>query len=375
MNGNTFGRIFRVTTWGESHGTAIGLVIDGCPAGIELAPEDFVPDMQLRQGGKTSFTTARREQDRVHIESGVFRGKTLGTPIALRIENNNVNSNDYEQFEHQPRPGHADITTHWKHGVHDFRGGGRSSARETATRVAAGVVAKKVLVRIGVEVFAYLSEIGKSHIPPLEADIRHADCETLCSQISHLRKVRDSNLLRSLSADESAALAFVEDAKERGDSLGGAVTSVAFNLPRGLGEPVFDKYNASLSHAFFSLPAVVSVEIGGGRAMAKLPGSKIRDAIQFSENGNIRFASNHHGGLLGGMTSGTPLWSKIWFHAPTSIPEPIATINWASQENVEVSVRGRHDAFPLPRVIPVVEAMQAITTLDAALVQGVSLFK
>lgn len=354
MNGNSFGNIFRVTTWGESHGTAIGAIIDGCPSGLSLSPEDFLPDMLRRKGGGQNFTTARAEDDSVLIESGVFEGKTTGTPISLRIENKNIRSADYEEFRHIPRPGHADFTTHIKQEHRDHRGGGRSSARETAARVAAGVVAKKLLT--GVEIFARVNRVGP-----------YVWEETEIASMDSKRKLRDSSPL-FLLADEkksSEILSYVEKLKTAGDSWGGAIRVEVHGLPAGLGEPVFDKLNALLAHALMSLPAAVGCEMGGGISMSHLPGSAIRDPI--GKNGPI---SNIHGGLLGGMTTGHPLLINIAFHAPTSVPRPIDSVDLRTGETKEIIVGGRHDSFPLPRAVPMVEAMIAITLADAYLRAG-----
>lgn len=367
MQGNTFGRIFRVTTWGESHGPALGAIIDGCPAGVLLSSEDFTSDMALRQGGNSEFATPRKEADRVSIESGVFEGKTTGTPIALRIENKNTNSKDYESFRSVPRPGHADLTTLWKHSHRDHRGGGRSSARETAARVATAVVAKKILDVYGVRVFAYLSKIKDLAISSPFADLRSQSTAELQEQFSNLREIRNKNSLRSLAANEDDLLRTVLNAREAKDSLGGEITAFALNLPRGLGEPIFDKLNAVLAHAYFSLPAVVSLDIGGGMAMSESLGSEIRDSLQFDSDNEVQFQSNSHGGLLGGMSTGMPLWSSVRFHAPTSIPRSVDSINLENKQPQSLNVEGRHDSFPLPRAIPVVEAMLALTLVDAIL--------
>jgi chorismate synthase len=361
MNGNRFGTIFQVTTWGESHGPALGAVIDGCPSNLALAPEHFDADMLRRQGGKASFTTQRKERDQVLIESGVFEGKTTGAPISLRILNETQKSGDYDSFRHQPRPGHADLTTHLKHGHRDHRGGGRSSARETAARVAAGVVAKKILAKQGIDLLAWLDGAGPHSLSAKQRE------ETETVPLSQLKAVCLESAIGcpfSLGWEKEAA-----EIKEKHDSWGGSVRCRVDGLPAGLGEPVFDKLGAVLAHALMSLPAAVAFEAGGGRPMSQKRGCEIRDPIASGASG-IRPASNIHGGLLGGMTTGLPLLVGVSFHGPTSIPAPISTVDLESGLATELSVGGRHDSFPLPRILPAVEAMVAITLVDALLRAG-----
>lgn len=343
MNGNCFGTLFRVSTWGESHGPSLGALVDGCPSGLALAEEDFQGDLARRQGGQAAYTTPRKEADRVRIESGVFEGRTTGTPICLRIENGAQQSADYDSYRDVPRPGHADFTTFLKHHHRDHRGGGRSSARETAARTAAGVVAKKILGGLGVEMAAWLSQVGPHAAPG-------------CDELSLAQ-------LRALPTPFAAEL---EALRTRGESWGGRVRCRVDGLPAGLGEPVFDKLQALLAHGLMSLPAAVGFEAGGGFAMSAAPGSEIRDAI----GAGPKPLSNRHGGLLGGMTTGSPLFVSVAFHAPTSIPAPIGSRNLRTGAPAEVTVGGRHDAFPLPRILPVVEAMVAITLVDCLLRAG-----
>ncbi len=360
MNGNRIGTIFQVTTWGESHGTALGAVIDGCPSGLALVPEDFRAEMRRRQGGQISFATPRKEEDLVAIESGVFEGLTTGTPISLRIANASQKSKDYEEFRHIPRPGHADLTTYLKHGHRDHRGGGRSSARETAARVAAGVVAKKILARSGIEAAAWLHSAG-----PHRAEVDEARAIDLMP-LSKLRELRDASPLGALASAAGQWLTQAEALREAGDSWGGSVRCRVEGLPAGVGEPVFDKLGATLAHALMSLPAAVAFEVGGGRAMSRAPGSAIRDAI----GAGPRPLGNNHGGLLGGMTTGMPLFLGVSFHGPTSIPKSIDSVDLRDSQKTTLQVGGRHDAFPLPRVLPVVEAMVAITLVDALMRAG-----
>jgi chorismate synthase len=363
MNGNSFGTIFRITTWGESHGTALGAVVDGCPAGLALAPEDFLADMARRRGGGSNFTTPRKEDDTVEIESGVFEGITTGAPIALRISSSAQRSSDYEAFRGRPRPGHADLTAFLKHGHVDHRGGGRFSARETAARVAAGVIAKKLLAHVGAEVAAWIDRVG-----PLAIDEESAE-EALTLPLAALAKKRDASPLFTPAANAAELLEAAERLRAAGDSWGGSLRCRVDGLPVGLGEPTFDKLQATLAHGLMSLPAAVAYEVGGGRAYSELPGSGLRDPIVNTPAGP-RPDSNRHGGLLGGLTTGHPLLIGISFHAPTSIPRPIESVNTATGEAVTLTVGGRHDSFPLPRAVPMVEAMVAITIADALLRAG-----
>jgi len=359
MNGNRFGTIFQVTTWGESHGDSLGAIVDGCPSNLPLSDEHFDSDMLRRQGGKSAFTTERKESDRVLIESGVFEGKTTGTPISLRIRNETQKSSDYEELRHVVRPGHADLTTHLKQGHRDHRGGGRSSARETASRVAAGVIAKKILKHYGVGLLAWLDSAGENS---LSLEERH-ECET--ASLAQLReRCENSEVGCPFPVDWATRM---KAAKELGDSWGGSVRCRVDGLPAGVGEPVFDKLGAQLSHALMSLPAAVAFEAGGGLRMSRQPGSAIRDPIQGNPPAP---ATNHHGGLLGGLSTGLPLLVGVSFHAPTSIRQTIRTVNLESGEELDLSVGGRHDSFPLPRVLPAVEAMVAITLVDMLMRAG-----
>ncbi|MGE3263551.1 MAG: chorismate synthase [Bacteriovoracia bacterium] len=360
MNGNRIGTIFQLTTWGESHGTSVGALIDGCPSNLTLKAEDFLEDMGLRQGGAADFTTPRKEADRVEIESGVFEGITTGTPIALRILNSAQHSADYDAYRDIPRPGHADLTTHLKHGHRDHRGGGRSSARETTARVAAGVVAKKILRCQGIELLAWLEKIGPHSLPD---SVTPEDFS-----LTEIREARAQSPLRLpfLGPEAEELRRMVDTLRNAGDSWGGTLRCRVEGLPAGIGEPIFDKLNALLAHALMSLPAAVAFECGGGKNMSELPGSAIRDPIGKS----LVPEGNRHGGLLGGMTTGAPLSLAVSFHAPTSIPRKIGSVDLRTKDSEEIIVGGRHDAFPLPRAVPMVEAMVAITLVDAMMRAG-----
>ena len=369
MRGNSFGRVFRISTWGESHGSSVGVVVDGCPSGISLCDKDFETDLQMRQGGNAPHTTPRKESDTVHIESGVFEGKTIGTPITLRIVNQNQNPSDYEAFRFVPRPGHADITTYWKHGHRDFRGGGRSSARETVARVAAGVIAKKILSLREIKVLAFVRRIGPEEFiweeKPFHAASREKILEEHWPFVENNRK-KNSFLVPVEEDKEFSSL--IEKLQAEKDSYGGNIECWIRGLPPGIGEPVFEKLNAKLAQALFSLPAVVGVEVGGGADMSYLPGSMIRDPIAGKEE--VRVEGNKHGGLLGGMTTGEPLWLSVSFHAPTSVSKNIPSVDLKTKEPQMLSVKGRHDSIPLPRAVPMVESMVAITIVDALALQG-----
>lgn len=351
MNGNTFGTIFRVTTWGESHGESLGAIVDGCPSELPLTADDFTEDMARRQGGGGPHATPRKEPDRVAIESGVYAGLTTGTPICLRIINENTRPGDYAAHEDVPRPGHGDYTTWMKHGHRDHRGGGRSSARETAARVAAGAIARKILAWKGVRVAGFVRRIGTHKIKELP--------ETFT--LDELIDKRDRNALALPLPEASLPVweKFIQEVRASGDSMGGAVECWVDGLPTGLGEPVFDKLAACLAHGLMSLPAAVGVECGGGIALSRLPGSQIRDALTASGP-----ATNRHGGTMGGMSSGTRLKIIAHFHAPTSIPQPIESVHLASGEPATVEVKGRHDSVPLPRAVPMVEAMVMLALVD-----------
>lgn len=346
MPGNTFGRLFRVTTFGESHGRALGAVIDGCPPGIPLSEEDIQVELERRRPGKHLGESPRREPDRVEILSGVFEGRTLGTPIALVIYNRDARSSAYEPLREVFRPGHGDCTYFWKYGLRDWRGGGRSSGRETVARVAAGAVARKVLSRYGIEVRAYtvalggvwarrrdLSEIERNHLfcPDPEA------YREMCRRI--------------------------EEARREGDSLGGVVEVLATGVPPGLGEPVFDKLDADLAKALMSIGAVKGVEIGAGFAAAEKKGSENNDPI--TPEG---FLSNNAGGVLAGISSGQEIVCRVAVKPIPSIAKEQETVNERG-EPVRIRVGGRHDASAIPRIVPVCEAMVRLVLADHLLQQ------
>ena len=347
MSANTFGHAFRVTTFGESHGPALGAVVDGCPPGLALTEADLQIDLDRRRPGQSQYTTQRREDDQVRILSGVFEGRTTGTPIGLLIENTDQRSRDYDKIKDQYRPAHADLTYDAKYGFRDYRGGGRSSARETAARVAAGGIAKKYLhERYGVRVRGYLAQIG--HILPVAFDWEEVGRNPFFSP--------DAGVVPALED-------FIEQLRRDGDSIGARVTVVAEGVPAGWGEPVFDKLDGDLASALMGINAVKGVEIGDGFAVVGQRGSEHRDEI--SPNG---FASNHAGGTLGGISSGQDVVASIALKPTSSIRIPGRSIDRHGQ-SVEVVTTGRHDPCGGIRAVPIAEAMVALVLMDHALRQ------
>lgn len=352
MAGSTYGTIFRIMTWGESHGSGIGVTIDGCPAGLELCEEDIQKYLDRRKPGQSKFTTARQESDQVEILSGVFEGRTTGTPIALMVRNTDQRSRDYSAIKDVYRPGHADFGFDAKYGFRDYRGGGRSSGRETLARVAAGAVAVKLLKQYGITVTAYTKSIG-----PCEIDFSRFD----------LTK-RDQNRLYMPDAVAAAeAEAYLEQLMARLDSSGGVVECVISGMPAGVGEPVFDKLDACLAKAVMSIGAVKGFEIGDGFAAARTCGSSNNDAFYTDTDGVVRKRTNHSGGILGGISDGSDIVLRAAFKPTPSIAQQQETVN-RNHENVDIEIRGRHDPVVVPRAVVVVEAMAAITVLDLLLV-------
>ena len=347
MAGNTIGQLFRVTTFGESHGTALGCIVDGVPPNMALSEADIQPDLDRRKPGTSRYTTPRCEDDEVQILSGVFEGKTIGTSIGMIIKNGDQRSQDYGDIKDRFRPGHADFTYQQKYGIRDYRGGGRSSARETAMRVAAGAIAKKYLrERFGIEVRGFLSQIGKVKIAPQV--IENIDWEEVNNNPFFCP---DKNALEKF--DE-----LIRDLKKQGDSIGAKLTVVAENVPAGLGEPVFDRLDADLAHALMSINAVKGVEIGDGFAVTEQRGSEHRD--EMTPEG---FLSNHAGGILGGISSGQPIITTIALKPTSSITVPGRSVN-LNNEAVDVITKGRHDPCVGIRAVPIAEAMTAIVLLD-----------
>jgi chorismate synthase len=347
MAGNTFGKLFRVTTAGVSHGPGYLCIIDGCPAGLELSADDLLPDLARRRPGQSKLTTQRDEADAPEIWSGVFEGKTDGTPVGILFRNGDQRSADYGDIRDKYRPGHADFTFDAKWGFRDYRGGGRSSARETVCRVAAGAVAKKILARVGVRVIAYVTRVGG-----VTADVPDPTAVTL-EQV-------EANPVRCPVPAAAAAMAELIDAvrKDR-DSVGGVCELAAVGVPAGLGEPVFDKLKADLGKALLSLPAVVGFEYGNGFAAAGLRGSENNDAFV----PGVTTETNRHGGMLGGISSGLPVVCRVAVKPTSSIPRAQKTVT-RSGEPTEILVKGRHDPCLLPRFVPMGEAMVALVLVD-----------
>lgn len=342
MAGNSFGQLFRVTTFGESHGLALGAVVDGCPPGLEISEADLQIDLDRRKPGTSRYTTQRREADEVKILAGVFEGKTTGTSIGLMIENQDQRSKDYSDIKDLFRPGHADYTYHQKYGQRDYRGGGRSSARETAMRVAAGAIAKKYLKQMhGIEITGFLSQLG-----PIKAEAFDA------AQI-------EQNPFFFPDAGKLEALdEYMRALKKEGNSVGAKVQVIASNVPVGLGEPVFDRLDADIAHAMMGINAVKGVEIGDGFAVVEQKGSEHRD--EMTPTG---FASNHAGGILGGISSGQDIVVSMALKPTSSITVPGKTIT-TSGEATEMITKGRHDPCVGIRAVPIAEAMLALVLMD-----------
>ncbi len=350
MAGSTYGSIFRVTTFGESHGPAIGAVVDGCPAGLSLDEEFIQKYMDRRRPGTSRFTTKRNERDKVEILSGLFEGKTEGTPIALLIRNNDQHSKDYSELKDTYRPGHADFTFDEKYGFRDYRGGGRSSGRETAARVAAGAVALKLLSELGIEVRAYAKRIGPFEVPDPVKDLNEA--------LNNPLGLPDRDIYEK-------ALEFLDAAAGECDSFGGVIECLIRNLPAGLGETVFDKYDAELSKAVMSIGAVKGFEIGDGFMASELKGSENNDPFRVKD-GRIVKETNHSGGTLGGMSDGSDIIFRAAVKPTPSIARPQKTVN-RDKEEKELIIKGRHDPLIVPRAIVVVECMAGIVTADMIL--------
>jgi chorismate synthase len=342
MSGNTIGRLFQVTTFGESHGPAVGCIIDGCPPGLELAEADIQPDVDRRRTGTSHFVSQRKEGDEVRILSGVYEGRTTGTPIGIVIENTDARSRDYDKLRDVFRPGHADYTYAHKYGHRDHRGGGRSSARETVMRVAAGAVARKYLaMRLGVRISGYVSQIGPHVLAPVDPPSAYSN-PFFCPDPARIPELEK----------------YLWDLREAGDSAGARVTVIAQGLPPGLGEPVFDRLDADIAHAMMGINAVKGVEIGDGFAAVAQRGSEHRDEL--TPQG---FASNRAGGVLGGISTGQPLVVHMAFKPTSSITIPGRTID-SDGNATEVVTTGRHDPCVGLRATPIAEAMLALVLAD-----------
>lgn len=348
MAGSTFGTIFKITTWGESHGKALGVVVDGCPAGLLLCEEDIQRYLDRRKPGTSSMTTARKEADTVEILSGVFEGRTTGTPISLILKNTSQLSGDYSEIAEYYRPGHADYTFDAKYGFRDYRGGGRSSGRETAGRVAAGAIACKILEQMGIQVAAYTRSIGSVEISQDNFDLE-ARLHTVSSMPDY-------------EADKEA-IAYLEKAKQNVDSVGGCMECIVEGVPAGIGDPVFEKLDANLAKAIMSIGAVKSVEIGDGSLVSRRFGSENNDGFCMKD-GQVKKLTNHAGGILGGISDGDTIVVRAFVKPTPSIFHSQQTVN-KKGENINVQIKGRHDPIIVPRAVVVMECMTALTILDA----------
>jgi len=356
---NSFGKLFTITSFGESHGRCVGVVIDGCPAGLSLTEQDIQKEVDKRRPGSGVASTTRAEEDKVEIFSGTFHGRTTGAPICLIIWNRDVDSSEYEKTRFLPRPGHADYTAFIKYGgFNDFRGGGRFSGRITATFVMAGAVAKQLLKQIGTEVLAHTVEIG--------------GVKATTKSIEEIRAGVATDPLRC--ADPKAAKEMsrvIEKARQEGDSLGGVIEGIALNVPVGLGEPVFDTLEGDLSKALFAIPAIKGVEFGSGFSAARKRGSENNDPFTI-KNGKIVTTTNNAGGILGGISNGMPIVLRVAVKPPSSIAIRQETVDMKKMKSASLEVKGRHDACIVPRAVPVVESMMAVTLCDFAMRAGLT---
>lgn len=357
MAGNSFGQAFVVTTAGESHGPGNVVIIDGCPPGLELAVEDLQRDLDRRRPGQSRLVTQRQEADEPEILSGVFEGKTTGTSLAILVRNTDQRSRDYSDIKDKYRPGHADYTYDSKYGIRDYRGGGRSSARETVARVAAGAVAKKLLrERLGVEIVAYVKQIGDLVADVDTNSVTLEQVESLSDGSPNIVRCPDSALVQPM-------IELIERVRKDQDSIGGVAEIVARGVPAGLGEPVFDKLKADLGKALFSLPAVLGVEYGVGFGCARLKGSENNDLFVPGGGAGVSTTSNRHGGMLGGISSGQPVVLRAAIKPTSSLPREQATVT-RDGEATTIRTKGRHDPCLLPRFIPMGEAMVALVLAD-----------
>lgn len=354
---NTLGKIFRITTWGESHGEGIGVVIDGCPAGIPLLITDIETELDRRRPGQSQITTQRRETDKPLILSGVFEGVTLGTPIMIMVKNQDARGKDYQETEETFRPSHADYTYEAKYGVRDWKGGGRASARETVGRVAGGAIAQKILSMHDIEIVGYVkkvwnivADVDYDHVTRAEVETNEVRCPDLSVAKTMIERIKK--------------------ARKDGDSLGGVVEVVARGVPPGLGEPVFDKLDAQLASALLSLPACKGFEIGSGFSGTSMTGSEHNDSF-YSDSGRIRTRTNHSGGVQGGISNGENILLRAAFKPTATIAKEQNTVNKFGKETT-IKGRGRHDPCVLPRAVPMVESMVALVLCDLLLRQSVN---
>lgn len=356
MSGSTFGNIFKITTWGESHGKGIGVVVDGCPAGLPLCEEDIQYFLNRRKPGQSVYSTQRSEDDAVEILSGVFEGRTTGTPISMVVFNKTQRSSDYSDIAEYYRPGHADYTFDAKYGFRDYRGGGRSSGRETIGRVAAGAIAEKLLSELGISVTAYSKAIAG-----IEINYDNFDESYIMNNPLYMP---DSDAVQKI-------LPILDVKRAEGNSVGGVIECVVKNMKPGAGEPVFDKLDANLAKAIMSIGAVKAVEIGDGVNVASSFGTTNNDVFQYDGEGNLCKLTNHSGGILGGISDGSNIVIRASVKPTPSIYSEQQTVN-KSGENISINIKGRHDPIIVPRAVVVVEAMTAITVLDMLLMSMTS---
>ncbi|HEV2614645.1 MAG TPA: chorismate synthase [Gammaproteobacteria bacterium] len=350
MAGNSLGKLFKITTCGESHGGAVGVIVDGCPAGLEISEDEIQLELDRRKPGQSSITSPRKEQDLIHILSGVFEGKTTGTPILLLAYNSDMRPEDYDELKKVYRPSHADYTYQVKYGRRDFRGSGRASARETLARVAAGAIAKKYLKQnYGIEILSYVEQVGN-----IKSSIDYTSVTT---------DLIESNIIRC--PDKTIApemIKLVEEVRDQGDSIGGIIRGVIRHVPAGLGEPVFDKLSADLGKAMLSINAVKGFDIGSGFDGVTLRGHQHNDEFSV-ENNKIKIKTNHAGGTLGGISTGEDIYFRVAFKPVATISKKQNTVT-VDNKSVELSATGRHDPCVLPRAVPIVDAMSALVIMD-----------
>ncbi|KAF8323332.1 chorismate synthase [Clavulina sp. PMI_390] len=380
---STFGTLYRVTTYGESHCASVGCIIDGMPPGMLLSPEDVQVQLNRRRPGQSNLTTPRNEADAVQLQSGIEKGVTLGTPIGLLVQNKDQRPHDYSETDLYPRPSHADWTYLEKYGVKASSGGGRSSARETIGRVAAGAIAEKYLkLAYGIEIVAFVSSVGKIHLPSFvsaKADVGNDDNDEVEDALSP----EFLSILKTVSREQVDAhptrcphiptadrmTQRIIRAKEANDSIGGTITCVIRNVPAGLGEPVFDKFEAALAHAMLSIPATKAFEVGSGFRGTEVPGSKHNDMFVKKEGGGLATSTNWSGGIQGGITNGQDIYFRVGFKSPATISQAQATAQYDGTAG-SLAARGRHDPCVVPRAVPIVEGMVAMVLMDHVLMQN-----
>jgi chorismate synthase len=357
MPGNSFGHLFRITTFGESHGGAVGTVIDGCPPGIQLTEADIQPWLDRRKPGQSEITTPRKEEDTISILSGVFEGVTTGTPILILARNKDARSEDYHELKNVYRPSHADFTYIAKYGRRDWRGSGRASARETLARVAAGAVAYKYLQqKYSLSILSYVEQVG--------------DIKTTIDPVAVSSEMIESNIIRCPDAKiAQKMIALIEEVKKDGDSIGGVIKCIIKNTPKGIGEPVFDKLHADLGRAMLSINAVKGFEIGSGFSGVILRGSEHNDAFSIDTKGAVKTKTNHAGGVIGGISSGEAIIFRVAFKSVSTINKVQKTVDINGKE-VLLQATGRHDPCVLPRAVPIVDAMSALVIMDHVMRQG-----